>query len=44
MSDTEKVELTLSGDFTGDDCKGTIAEMSKAYERCQNREEVVSPG
>jgi hypothetical protein len=30
VSDTEKVELTLSGDFTGDDRKGTIAEMSKA--------------
>jgi len=30
VSDTEKVELTLSGVFTDDDCKGTIEEMSKA--------------
>jgi hypothetical protein len=30
VSDTEKVELTLSGDFTEDDRKGTIDDMSKA--------------
>ncbi len=30
VSDTEKVELTLSGGLTGDDRKGTIEEMSKA--------------
>lgn len=30
VSDTEKVELTLSGNFTEDDRKETIDEMSKA--------------
>ena len=44
MSDKGKGSMKGSGDFAGDDYKGTADEMSKMYKRCQNREEVVIPG